>query len=368
MIVAFDSDIWSWQEAGGISRYFVALGKALETLGHQVDVRAPVHVNGWLREWKPANGIYLSNHLGESRSSEVFKKLLRRFNRSVENLTARKSDVMHHTAWYSERSGRTPTVITVHDCIWGCYPDGNYAFQGKRIRKVASEADIVICPTDKTRRDAIKHIGLPNERVFVAHHGVPLFGRAGVQERTVAKQVAFVGPRWATYKNFTALLLALAHLKNVNLYCLGGEKPSEKERALLANLGLTKRVKFKQICADVDILDGYSTSAALVIPALEEGFGLPMLEAFSLGVPVIASEAEALVEVSGGAATHVDATQPEALAARIEQVIEDRKFSARLAQDGIKRAADFSWAHSAKIHETAYRMAIDVFHNSNERT
>jgi hypothetical protein len=59
----------------------------------------------------------------------------------------------------------------------------------------------------------------------------------------------------------------------VNLYCLGGEKPTEKERALLANLGLTRRVQFKQICADVDILYGYSTSAALVIPALEEGFG-----------------------------------------------------------------------------------------------
>ena len=72
MIVAFDSDIWSWQVAGGICRYFVALGRALETLGHQVDVRAPVHVNGWLREWKPANGIYLSSHLGQSRSSEIF--------------------------------------------------------------------------------------------------------------------------------------------------------------------------------------------------------------------------------------------------------------------------------------------------------
>ena len=164
------------------------------------------------------------------------------------------------------------------------------------------------------------------------------------------------------------MLLALAHLKNVNLYCLGGEKPSEKERALLATLGLTRRVQFKQICDDADILQGYSTSAALVIPALEEGFGLPMLEAFSLGVPVIASQAEALVEVSGGAATHVDATQPEALAARIEQVIEDRDFSARLVQDGIKRAGEFSWAHSAKIHETAYRMAIDIFRSSNERT
>lgn len=126
-------------------------------------------------------------------------------------------------------------------------------------------------------------------------------------------------------------------------------------------------MQFKQICADVDILQEYRTSSALVIPALEEGFGLPMLQAFSLGVPVIASEAEALVEVSGGTSTHVDARRPEALAARIQQVIEDWKFSARLAQDGIKRAADFSWARSAKIHETAYRMAIDVFRSSKER-
>lgn len=114
-------------------------------------------------------------------------------------------------------------MITVHDCIWGCYPDGNYTFQAKRIRKVASEAEIGICPTDKTRRDAIKHPGLPIERMFVAHHGVPLFGRARVQERAVAKQGALLVPRWATYKNFTAVLLALAHLKNVNLYCLVGK-------------------------------------------------------------------------------------------------------------------------------------------------
>ena len=61
-----------------------------------------------------------------------------------------------------------------------------------------------------------------------------------------------------------------------------------------------------------------------------------MLEAFSLWVAVIASQAEALVEVSG-AATHVDATRPEALATRIQQVIEDRDFSARLSQNGLAR-------------------------------
>jgi glycosyltransferase involved in cell wall biosynthesis len=223
-------------------------------------------------------------------------------------------------------------------------------------------------PTEKPRRDAVKYIGLSGDKIFVAHHGVTPLGPPRSGSSHLAKQIAFVGPRSAAYKNFSVLLVALAQLKGVHLYCLGGEKPSSREQTLLANLGLMERVRFKHICDDTDIRDGYTTSAALVIPALEEGFGLPMLEAFSLGVPVIASRAEALLEVSGGAATHVDATSPDALAERINQVLEDRELSARLAREGIRRAADFSWARSAKIHETAYRTAINIFHDSPRQT
>ncbi|HEY5812229.1 MAG TPA: glycosyltransferase, partial [Terrimicrobiaceae bacterium] len=168
MIVAFDSDIWSWQEGGGISRYFVELGKGLERLGHCVDVRAPIHINGWLREWK-TDGIYLGTNLSRTRHDWPLKQLLRRVNRSIERITARSSDVIHHTAWNADRSSRTPTVVTVHDCVWGAYPQTYYAFQAKRICKVALDADVVICPTEKTRRDAIKYIGLPEEKIFVAH-------------------------------------------------------------------------------------------------------------------------------------------------------------------------------------------------------
>jgi glycosyltransferase involved in cell wall biosynthesis len=368
MIVAFDSDIWSWQGGGGISRYFVGLGRSLESLGHRVDVRAPIHVNGWLREWKVGQGIYLGNILGQTRYGIAFRKLLCGLNRRLEGVTAQRPDVMHHTAWHADRNPETPTVVTVHDCIWGSHPVAYYAFQAARIRKVALEADVVICPTEKTRRDATKYIGLPEEKIFVAPHGVTPLGRPRSESSLVAKQIAFVGPRSPSYKNFMALLVALTHLKDVKLCCLGGEKPSERERELLANLGLTGRIRFQQVRDDADIREGYSTSAALVIPALEEGFGLPMLEAFSLGVPVIASRAEALVEVSAGAATHVDATCPEALAAAIDQVLEDRKLSAHLAQEGIKRAADFSWERSAKVHETAYRAAIGICSSARKST
>ena len=364
MIVAFDSDIWSWQEGGGISRYFVELGKRLEALGHCVDVRARVHINAWLREWKQSNKIYLGDHLRHSRHSLSLKRLLRSLNWTVEGVMARRPDIMHHTAWHSNRSRRTSTVITVHDCVWGAYPDAKYAYQAKRIRKVALEADVVICPTKKTRRDAIKYIGLPPDKIFVAHHGITQLGTPRSPEIPVGRQIAFVGLRSPAYKNFAMLLAAVAHLKDVRLCCLGGGRCSERERALLAELRLEERVQFKQVRGDRDLFEGYNTCSALVIPALEEGFGLPMLEAFALGIPVIASEAEALLEVSAGAATHVDATSAEALAARIQEVLDDRELHARLARSGLRRAADFSWARSAAAHEVAYHAAIEIFRNN----
>lgn len=354
MTITFDSDIWSWQEGGGISRYFVEVGKNLEGLGHSIHVRAPFHVNEWLHKWKNRDGVYLGD-----KHRWPFKQALRRLNRAIESVGAGRTDVMHHTAWNANRSHRVPTVVTVHDCVWGQYPDPSYTHQANRIRKVAREADVVICPSESTRRAAVKYIGLSADKIHVAHHGTTLLGPPHPSRRPVERQIAFVGLRQPVYKNFHRLLKALGCLKDVSLCCLGAWGPSEAEMALVEQLGIRDRVHYRTIRSDADLLQGYRDCSALVIPSLEEGFGLPMLEAFALGLPVIASEAEALVEVSGGAATHVDATVSEALAARILEVIEDSELRSRLVRNGTKRAADFSWARSAAAHQAAYRAAID---------
>jgi glycosyltransferase involved in cell wall biosynthesis len=143
-------------------------------------------------------------------------------------MAARRSDVIHQTACNADRSSRTPTVVTVHDCVWGAYPQANYAFQAKRICKVAFDADVVICPTEKTRRDAIKYIGLPEEKIFVAHHGITLLGKPRSQNSPVARQIAFVGLRSPLCKNFTTLLMALAQLKDVRLAVLVAGGPPKR--------------------------------------------------------------------------------------------------------------------------------------------
>src|SRR5204863_6844895 len=88
----------------------------------------------------------------------------------------------------------------------------------------------------------------------------------------------------------------------------------------------------------------YEGAAVLVLPSLDEGFGLPVLEAMTLGVPVVASRRGSLPEVLGDAGQLVDADDVPGLASAIDRVLSDRAFAAACAAKGIARSAQFSWA------------------------
>jgi glycosyltransferase involved in cell wall biosynthesis len=96
----------------------------------------------------------------------------------------------------------------------------------------------------------------------------------------------------------------------------------------------------------------------LVVPSLDEGFGLPALEAMAAGVPVIASRRGALPEVVGDAGTLVDATDDVAFAAAMDALLADPQRRRTHADAGIARAREFRWADSASQLLAAYRAAI----------
>ena len=99
--------------------------------------------------------------------------------------------------------------------------------------------------------------------------------------------------------------------------------------------------------SDPDVAVVLSRAAALLMPSRAEGFGLPVLEAMHLGVPVIASDAPALVEVAGGAAMHHPVGDANGLTEALRAVVEDAAVGARLGQ-GLRRSAAFSWDIAAR--------------------
>ena len=103
----------------------------------------------------------------------------------------------------------------------------------------------------------------------------------------------------------------------------------------------------------------YEGARLLVQPSFEEGFGIPVLEAMTLGIPVVAANRGALPEVLGDAGLLVDPDEPRQLASAIERMIDDSSFAAACAARGLRRARQFSWEIAARHAYGAYQEAIE---------
>ena len=200
---------------------------------------------------------------------------------------------------------------------------------------------------DMTQKD-------PDEKIVVTPNGVdPAFTPEGPSPdgRPYALVVGTLQPR----KDPDAAIEALALLDDSDLRLVfagpdkGGRAHAERtaERA-----GLATRVEFKGHVPQEELAALYRGAACLVFPSRYEGFGLPALEAMASGTPVVATSAGALPEVTGDAAILVPERSPTALAGGIERALADRE---RLVAAGLARAAEFTWAETARRTLAVYR-------------
>ena len=103
----------------------------------------------------------------------------------------------------------------------------------------------------------------------------------------------------------------------------------------------------------------YEGASVLVVPSLDEGFGLPVLEAMTLGVPVVASRRGSLPEVLGDAGQLVDAGDPRGFSDAIDRVLTDTAFAGRCAAQGIERSRQYRWERAAQQTYDLYQRAIE---------
>lgn len=349
--VLFTGDIFRLQPRGGITRYFDELIPRL---------RRPSRVVAGLHQSRaiPAGRFESAVYMPAFRLSPRPRALI---NAWVDRARVRRAagEILHPT-YYRDPSHlpSLPLVLTVYDMAHERFPDlfrrhwWSTEDPARWKKAIADRADRIVCISESTRRDLVELLGIPEEKTRVIHCGATDW--SGVQAEPVsglatdARFFLWVGERH-TYKNFAATLEAWGRsgaAATTSLLCVGGGPLRASER-------LADRVR-QVTLRDAQLKWAYQHAAGLLYTSRCEGFGLPLVEAMSLGCPVVAANGSSMPEVAGDEGIYVDPVDRESIRAGIERCLateRDAALDARLRA----QAARFSWDRCAEAHEALYR-------------
>jgi glycosyltransferase involved in cell wall biosynthesis len=367
MRIAFDSQAFSLQRTGGISRYFCKLAEGLSRVGNEVGVFAPVYRNQYLSVLPKelTHGFRVSDYWPKTAGLMVRANAWMA-ERSMGRWTP---DVVHET-YFSGRAalaGHRPVVLTVFDMI-SEHPEFNQTGVIPRAHsakyQAVKRADHVICISESTRSDLLQIFDVAAAKVSVVHLGCDLPVTQALDTLTESNSTVndpyllYVGQRGG-YKNFKAILAALGqsvNLKNkIHLLAFGGGAFSQQEYDLMKHAGLDLSYVHQVEGDDVLLSKMYREALALVYPSIYEGFGLPPIEAMAQGCPVVSSNTSSMPEVIDSAAEFFDPLSTEALALAIERVVYSAERREELIRLGHLRASAFSWPACVERTEQIYR-------------
>ena len=306
----------------------------------RVDRRVPVQCLNWLwhrQEWPP-----------------------------VELLAPGPFDVVHSPTPLMVPTRSAAQVVTIHDVDFLVHPERGVREIRRDYARLAHahahRADVVVVPSHYTGEQVATRLDLAPERIVVCPNGPPGWPTRADTPRP--KHLLFVGTVSAR-KNVDRLLDAYARVRatqpQVPPLVLAGQL-SPDDAAVLAPLRqppLAGHVRHEGYVDDQRLRALYEQAVGLILPSLDEGFGIPALEAMELGVPVLAARCGALPEVVGDAGLLVDPLDVEALAAAIGRLVTDDQLCRRLSAAGPVQARRFSWRASADRLRAAYELAIE---------
>lgn len=280
--------------------------------------------------------------------------------------------LMHSMAFAMPRLAPCPVVVTIYDLSFIEFPELYPAAQRRYLmHETAHSCDHaarLVAISESGRRDIHRLYGVPLERVDVITPGAAGIYRPLPDEQVAAFRqhhklpdtfflhVGTLQPR----KNISILLEALAQLNrpDAHLVLVGGKGwiyDDIFER--VDSLGLRERVRFAGYANDEDVPLWYNAAAALVLPSLYEGFGMPVVEALACGTPVIASNSSSLPEAGGDVALYFDPRDAAALAGQMARVLDDPAIRQRARAEGPRHATRFSWTRAGEQLAAVYDRA-----------
>lgn len=275
-----------------------------------------------------------------------------------------EADVVHSPTPLLLPSSRAARVITIHDLFFLDHPDATAAEIRRDypalVTAHARRADLVVTVSHTVAAQVERRLDVDPARIVTCPNGAPDWTpRGAVPADGPVICVGTLEPR----KNIDGLLDAWTHLIDggvrVPLLLAGGAPASAAP--LLDRLqrpplhGVVRHVGYLQ---EADRRAFYDGARLLVLPSLDEGFGIPAVEAMAAGVPVVVSRRGALPEVCGDAAVYVEPDDPRGMADTIAQLLASPARLEDLRAEGAARAASFSWTTSARTLWQAYAGAL----------
>jgi len=357
MRVLYDGVVFQNAYQRGIQRVFREIIERLPG-----DIEAVLAISGRARSEFPARAQIMQTR---ARLSGALPRRMRRsLNLVVIPEKRRKASVgcdLFHSTYYTPPPREMPSVVHVFDMIVERYIDfydGRWVEQEIERKRVAIEgATHLIAISDATARELEYFYPLVRGRVTTVHLCA---NHLSVQPEPVSPAppgpyALYVGDRHH-YKNFSAVLDAMQSPRwpdDVSL-CVAGPPWRANEALRVDRLSTIRRIHHAGRVSDAQLAWLYRGAASVVVPAIAEGFGLPIIEAQQARVPLVCSDIAVFREVAGAGALYFDPHRAEQLADRVAEAT-DPDVRARLVAAANENLARFSWDRAAAQVVEVYR-------------
>ncbi len=269
----------------------------------------------------------------------------------------------------------SPAIVTIHDVDYVLHPEA-YGWKSRMYLLLTTwwavhRATRILTPSETSKRHLRERFGCRPEKICVTPLAPMISERPSEQQiRETKARLGIADPyliaigRLETKKNTARIVEAFARVQKLHpefrLILVGGlGRGHEAVLAAIEKANLGDRILRCGWLAGDDLAALLAGAHALVFPSLAEGFGIPILDAYTLGVPVITSRGIATEEVAGGAALLVDPTSVEEIGDAMKKMMTDDSFRVSLIERGSARVKAFSWQKTAQATVAVFRECIE---------
>ena|SRR5688572_6810080 len=282
-------------------------------------------------------------------------------------LMAGHVDVVHAAHPLLIPSRHAAQVVTIHDLFFLDHPERTRDEIKRDYPALAPaharRADAIVTPSRRTQQLIVERLGVAEECIYCCPPVAPVWQTLGRAPNVPADGYVLILGTLEARKNIGVVLDAFERLatnRPAPRLVVAGRTTADSSEwlARMSRNPLDACVEYVGYVPDERREALFAGARALLLPSLDEGFGLTALEAMSAGVPVVASERGSLPEVVGDGGLLVPPDDADAWASVIDRLIRDESWSRQLAQKGLERAKTFTWEATAARLAQAYRDAV----------